>query len=61
MRDGRGWVLFLTSLYVVMPVGRLALRRALAGGLTAAVLWELGRDLLVWYFSHLSYKPSQIE
>jgi YihY family inner membrane protein len=49
-----GEVLLLTSLYLVMPVGRLALRHALIGGITATVLWELTRHFLVWYFSTLS-------
>ncbi len=49
-----GEVLLLTSLYLVMPVGRLALRHALIGGITAAVLWEITRHILVWYFSTLS-------
>jgi membrane protein len=50
-----GEVLLLTSLYLVMPVGRLAWHHALIGGITAAVLWELTRRLLVWYFSTLSF------
>ncbi len=37
-----------------MPVGRLSLRYALIGGVTAALLWELTRHLLVWYFATLS-------
>lgn len=49
-----GEVLLLTSLYLVMPVGRLALRHALVGGVTAAMLWEITRHVLVWYFSTLS-------
>lgn len=49
-----GEVLLLTSLYLVMPVGRLAFRHALIGGVTATVLWELTRHFLVWYFSALS-------
>jgi len=49
-----GEVFVLTSVYLVMPVGRLALRHALVGAVTAAVLWELTRHLLVWYFSTLS-------
>jgi uncharacterized BrkB/YihY/UPF0761 family membrane protein len=44
----------LTSVYLVMPVGRLSLRHALVGGVTATVLWELTRHLLVWYFARLS-------
>ena len=49
-----GEIFVVTSIYLVMPVGRLSLRHALIGGLTAAVLWELTRHLLVWYFATLS-------
>ena len=44
----------MTSLYLVMPVGRPSWRHALIGGITAAVLWELTRRVLVWYLSTLS-------
>ena len=49
-----GEVFVLTSVYMVMPVGRLSLRVALAGGATAALLWEISRHILVWYFDTLS-------
>ncbi|MBI1424270.1 MAG: ribonuclease R [Gammaproteobacteria bacterium] len=49
-----GEILLLTSLYLVMPVGRLALSHALIGGITAALLWEITRHILVWYFATLS-------
>lgn len=49
-----GEVAILTSIYLVMPVGRLSLRHALIGGVTAAVLWEITRHALVWYFATLS-------
>jgi YihY family inner membrane protein len=49
-----GEVFVVTSVYLVMPVGRLQLRHALIGGITAAVLWELTRHALVWYFATLS-------
>jgi membrane protein len=49
-----GEVFMLTSLYLVMPAGRLSLRHALLGGVTATLLWELTRHVLVWYFSTLS-------
>ena len=49
-----GEVFVLTSVYLVMPVGRLLLRHALIGAVTATLLWELTRHLLVWYFSTLS-------
>jgi len=49
-----GEVFVLTSVYLVMPAGRLAWRHALIGGVTAAVLWEITRHVLVWYFATLS-------
>lgn len=49
-----GEVFLLSSIYMVMPVGRLSWRGALLGGLTAAVLWEITRHILVWYFTSLS-------
>ena len=49
-----GEIFMLTSLYLVMPVGRLSLRHALLGGVTATLLWEITRRILVWYFSTLS-------
>jgi membrane protein len=49
-----GEIILLTSLYIVMPVGRLTWRHALPGGVTAALLWEAARHVLVWYFSTLS-------
>jgi YihY family inner membrane protein len=49
-----GEIFVLTSVYMVMPVGRLSLRHALLGGVTAALLWEITRHVLVWYFGTLS-------
>ena len=49
-----GEIFVITSVYLVMPVGRLSLRHALIGGVTAALLWELTRHVLVWYFATLS-------
>jgi membrane protein len=49
-----GEILLLTSIYMVMPVGRLLWRHALVGGVTATLLWELTRRVLVWYFGTLS-------
>ena len=50
-----GEVLLLTSVYLVMPVGRLAWSHALIGGITATALWEITRHILIWYFSTLSF------
>lgn len=49
-----GEIFLLTSIYMVMPVGKLSWRHALIGGATAALLWEITRHVLVWYFSSLS-------
>ena len=49
-----GEVFVLTSVYLVMPVGRLRISHALIGGVTAALLWEITRHVLVWYFATLS-------
>lgn len=49
-----GEIFLLTSVYMVMPVGRLSWRHALLGGVTAALLWEVTRRVLVWYFASLS-------
>ena len=49
-----GEVFVLTSVYLVMPVGRPSLHHALLGAVAAALLWELSRHVLVWYFTTLS-------
>jgi YihY family inner membrane protein len=49
-----GEIFVLSSVYMVMPVGRLSWRHALIGGATAALLWEITRHVLVWYFNTLS-------
>lgn len=47
-------VLLFTLLYKIMPVARVRFHRALVGGLTAAVLWEITRHLLVAYYTRIS-------
>lgn len=49
-----GEIFVLSSVYMVMPVGRLSWKHALMGGATAALLWEVTRHVLVWYFGTLS-------
>ncbi|MDQ3027563.1 MAG: YihY/virulence factor BrkB family protein [Pseudomonadota bacterium] len=49
-----GEILIITAIYMVMPVGKLSWRSALIGGATAALLWELTRHVLIWYFETLS-------
>lgn len=47
-------ILLITSIYLIMPVGRLSPWHALIGGATAGLLWEVIRHGLLWYFSSLS-------
>ncbi len=49
-----GMIAILTSLYLVMPVGHVSVRYALAGGITASILWEVVRHILVWYYTNIS-------
>jgi YihY family inner membrane protein len=49
-----GEVLLLTSIYLVMPIVRVRFRHALIGGITATVLWEITRRVLVWYYATVS-------
>ncbi|ABD70136.1 ribonuclease BN, putative [Rhodoferax ferrireducens T118] len=49
-----GEIFVLTSVYLVMPVGRPSLFHALLGAVAAALMWELSRHALVWYFTTLS-------
>ena len=44
----------LTSLYLIIPVGRTSLSHALIGGFAAALLWEALRHVLIWYLTSLS-------
>jgi YihY family inner membrane protein len=49
-----GEVLMFSSIYLVMPVVRVRFRYALSGGITAAVLWEITRRVLIWYYAAIS-------
>jgi len=49
-----GEILIMTAIYLVMPVGRLSWRHALIGGITAGLLWEVTRHVLVWYYDTMS-------
>jgi len=50
-----GLILLFTTLYKVMPATKISFRLALSGGVTAAILWEILRHLLVGYFSNISF------
>ena len=49
-----GLALLLTAFYMVLPVGKIRFGHALVGGVTATVLWEVTRHVMVWYFAKLS-------
>ena len=49
-----GLALLLTAFYMVLPVGQIRFGHALAGGVTATVLWEVTRHVMAWYFAKLS-------
>jgi len=49
-----GEVLMLTSIYLVMPVVRVRFRYALIGGIAAALLWEITRRALIWWYATIS-------
>lgn len=49
-----GLVLLFTLFYKIMPIARIPWKRALIGGITATVLWEIVRHLLVTYYATVS-------
>jgi YihY family inner membrane protein len=49
-----GLVLLFAGIYRILPVVKISLRRALVGGLCAAILWRLIGILLVYYFTNIS-------
>ncbi len=49
-----GMILLFTLFYKVMPVARINFHRALVGGVTATILWEIVRHMLVFYYNNVS-------
>lgn len=49
-----GLTLLLASFYMVMPVGRIPYCHALVSSFCVAILWEVIRHVLIWYFTTLS-------
>lgn len=49
-----GLAALFTGIYRFMPVVDVRLRHAVVGGLVAATLWEIVRNILVWWFSNVS-------
>jgi membrane protein len=44
-----------SSIYLVMPIGKVSVRHALTGGVVAGLLWEVTRHVLLWYYASLSF------
>jgi len=49
-----GEILLISAIYFFMPVCKLSVQHALIGGTTAALLWEIIRHALSWFFGTLS-------
>ncbi|SIT46323.1 Ribonuclease BN [Paraburkholderia piptadeniae] len=49
-----GEIFVLAAIYLVIPAGRTTPWHAFVGAVAAAVLWEITRRVLVWYFATLS-------
>ncbi len=49
-----GLVLVFTLFYKIMPIAKVSFARAFIGGLTATILWEIVRHLLVAYYTKFS-------
>ena len=43
-----------TVIYIIMPSSHIPWRRAVIGGASAAVMWEITRRVMVWYFTNVS-------
>lgn len=63
--EAPGFILYLLSfssvfimfsaIYKVLPIVRISPRRAVIGGLVAAVLWEATRLVMMYYFLNISF------
>lgn len=49
-----GLILLFTLFYKIMPVAKISFKRALIGGFTATILWEITRHILVYYYTSVS-------
>lgn len=49
-----GMAALFTSIYKLLPVIKINLKRATIGGVAAAVLWEIVRRIIIWYFASIS-------
>jgi len=49
-----GLAALFTAIYQFIPVAKVPLRHAAVGGVVAAILWEMVRNFLVWWFNNVS-------
>jgi membrane protein len=49
-----GEAILFTAIYYALPHVPIRMKHALIGGIIAAIMWELMRRILVWYFSNIS-------
>lgn len=49
-----GLAALFTGIYRFMPAVKVRLRHAAVGGIVAAILWEIMRNVLVWWFGNVS-------
>ncbi|MFO7994861.1 MAG: YihY/virulence factor BrkB family protein [Marinobacter sp.] len=47
--------IMFSAIYKVLPIVRISPRRALVGGLVAAILWEAVRLVMMYYFLNVSF------
>lgn len=47
--------LMFSAIYKVLPIVRISPRRAVIGGLVAAILWEATRLIMMYYFLNISF------
>lgn len=47
--------LMFSAIYKVLPIVRISPRRAVIGGLVAAILWEATRLVMMYYFLNISF------
>ncbi|HEY9119534.1 MAG TPA: YihY/virulence factor BrkB family protein [Marinobacter sp.] len=47
--------IMFSAIYKVLPILRISSRRAVVGGLVAAILWEATRLIMMYYFLNISF------
>ncbi|PXX93714.1 hypothetical protein DIT71_02630 [Marinobacter vulgaris] len=47
--------LMFSAIYKVLPISHISPRRAVVGGLVAAILWEATRLVMMYYFLNISF------